>query len=140
MLPVIRKNESFPSLIDELFNWDWPRITSGRINHAPAVNISEGEKEYTIEVAAPGLKKDDLKVEMEDNVLTISFEKKEEKENKDSHYVRKEFSYNSFSRSFILPDNVNSEKIEASHKDGILYIRVPKPEEPKKITKQIKVA
>jgi HSP20 family protein len=100
----------------------------------PSVNIAETNDSFNIEVAAPGMKRDDFKVELDNNVLTISSEvenKKEEKD-KEGNYTRKEFSYQSFQRSFALPENkVEGEKIAARYADGILHITVPKKEEAK---------
>ncbi len=142
MLPILNRTHSIPSLIDEFLNSDlWP-ITEASRNYykVPAVNISENEKDYRIEVAAPGMKKDDFKVDLDDNVLTISSEIENKKEEKKDNYVRREFSFNSFKRSFILPDSVETEKIGATYTDGVLHITVPKSEETKKITRNIKIA
>ena len=103
----------------------------------PAVDISEGENEYTVRAELPGVSKEDVRITMQDNILTIRGEKKEEKEAKESNYHRTERSYGSFQRSFTLPTHVKSDKIEASHKDGVLTITLPKVEEAK--PKQIEV-
>ena len=98
----------------------------------PAVNIKEKDDEFLIELAAPGFKKEDFKLSVENNTLTISSEKNEESEEKNNNYTRKEFSYQSFSRSFNLPEKiVNSDEIEAKYSDGILNVRIPKREEQK---------
>ncbi len=102
----------------------------------PAVNIKEEENHYEIEMAAPGLKKKDFNVELDNNVLTISVEKEQEKEDKHDTYTRKEFNYTSFRRSFTLPENdVDMEKIDAKYQDGVLHIMIPKlvKEENKKL-------
>jgi len=110
-------------------------------NNLPAVNISEGKDDFRIEVAAPGLNKEDFKINLEHNVLTISSEKENKNEEKDGKYMRKEFSYSSFRRSFTLPDTINAEKISANHNDGILCITIPKKEEAKvKPARQIEIA
>ena len=107
----------------------------------PAVNIREDEKKFTLELAVPGMDKKDLKIDINEDVLTISSETKNESERIKDGYKRKEFSYSSFCRSFQLPENVNREKIEASYKDGILSVALPKAEEEKnKISKQIKIS
>lgn len=103
----------------------------------PAVDIAEGDNEYTVRAELPGVSKDDVRITMQDNILTIRGEKKEEKETKESNYHRTERSYGSFQRSFTLPTHVKSDKIEASHKDGVLTITLPKAEEAK--PKQIEV-
>jgi HSP20 family protein len=107
----------------------------------PAVNITEKKDDYLISMAAPGLKKEDFKIDVEGNMLTISSEKEEENEEKDERYTRQEYSYSSFERSFTLPDEVNKDKIEAQYKDGVLELVLPKKEEVKKmaISKQIAV-
>jgi HSP20 family protein len=92
----------------------------------PAVNIVQSDKNYAVEVAAPGLKKNDFKIEVEDGILTISAEKEEEKEDKNKRYTRREYSYNAFSRSFVLPDNVKATDVKAQYEDGVLRINVPK--------------
>ncbi|GGC33162.1 heat-shock protein [Parapedobacter defluvii] len=95
----------------------------------PSANISETPQAYLLELAAPGLKRDDFKLEVENHTLTISSEKQEEKEEKKNGYSRKEYSFNSFSRSFTLPDSVKESDISASYTDGILKITIPKTEE-----------
>ncbi len=87
---------------------------------------AETEKDFIVEVAAPGMKKDDLKVEVKEGTLYISAETKAEKEEKEDNYMRKEFSFSSFKRSFYLPENVKEEAILANYKDGILYLTLPK--------------
>ncbi len=145
MLPMLRKTRgSVPSFIDEFFGKDWmdsvfsdrPGITT------PAVNVKETDDDFLIEVAAPGLDKNDFNVNLDNNVLTISSEKEHKDEEKEgSRYMRREFSYTSFSRSFTLPEAVDAEKIQAKHKDGVLMISIPKREESKrKPPKQIDIS
>ena len=105
----------------------------------PAVNIQEDEKQFLLELAVPGMKKDDFKIDLENQVLTISSEIKEETEETENNYTRREFVYNSFSRSFTLPKSIVSEKIKADYKDGILKISLPKNKETK-LSREIKVA
>lgn len=139
----MRKKGAFPSLIDEFFGRDLPGFffdTENRFN-TPAVNISENKDNYLIELAAPGLEKNDFKIDLDNNVLTISSEKKQEHEEKDEHIMRREFSYETFSRSFSLPEGVDAENIKATHKDGILKVFLPKSEEAKvKPARQIKIS
>ena len=98
----------------------------------PSVNVKETDNEFKLEIAAPGLKKEDFKLNLENNVLTIASEKEENTEEKDNGYARKEFSYYSFSRSFTLPEKVvDAEKIEAKYENGVLEILIPKREEEK---------
>jgi HSP20 family protein len=98
------------------------------------VNIKEDDESYCIEVAAPGMKKSDFKVTLDNGLLSISTEQQHQHEEKDqeSRYTRREFSYQSFSRSFQLPDTCEQEKIKARYRDGILYLTVPKKEEAKR--------
>ncbi len=106
--------------------------------HNPAVNIQEDEKQFTLELAAPGLQKDDFKINLDNQLLTISKEATEEKEEVKENYTRKEFVYNSFSRSFRLPKFIMADKIKADYKDGILKLSLPKDEKAT-LTRQISV-
>ena len=125
---------SVPHLFDDFFTKDFFGIAPGVFNQraaSPAVNIKETESDFQLEVSAPGMKKDDFVLELDKNMLTISAEFKDEKEEKDEkgQYTRREFNYSSFSRSFTLPeDKVNEEKIGATYKDGILHVTLPKKE------------
>jgi HSP20 family protein len=143
MLPSLRTRTTWPNLAEEFFNGDlFPGFFDNETRYTmPAVNITEGKDDYKIEVAAPGLNKEDFKVNFENNVLTVSSEKEEKNEEKDEKVMRKEFSYYSFSRSFALPQTINAEKIKAIHKDGILQVFVPKREEAKeKPAREIKIS
>jgi HSP20 family protein len=106
---------------EKFFDSDWLKKQS-----LPAVNVKETDKAYEIELSVPGRSKKDFNISAENGVLTISSEQKEEKEQKEKNYSRKEFSYNSFSRSFSLPDNANEEDIRANYADGILKLEVAK--------------
>ncbi len=143
MLPTLRTRTSLPSLVEEFFNGDlFPKFFDWESRYSiPAVNIVEGKDEYRIEVAAPGLTKEDFKIQLDNNVMTVSSEKEEKKEEKDEKVMRREFSYCSFRRSFSLPETVNTDKIKATHKDGILQITIPKKEEAKeKPAREIKIS
>lgn len=144
MLPMLRKSRAtMPSLIDEFFGRDlMDSLLSERTGvSTPAINVIENTDDFQIEVAAPGLDKQDFKIDLDNNVLTISSEKELKNEEKDGRYMRREFSYSSFTRSFSLPEAVNAEKIKANHKDGILRITIPKREEAKrKPPKQIAIS
>ena len=137
---------TIPSLLDDFFNRDWldSSLANWRVSGAtlPAVNVMESNDEFRIEVAAPGMKRNDFKVELDNNVLTISSERQEQSENKDGSYTRREFSYQSFQRSFALPENkVLGDKISARYVDGILHVSVPKSEDAKvKPARQIAVS
>jgi HSP20 family protein len=110
------------------------------VNRVP-VNIRETDKSYEMEIMAPGLRKEDFNVNISDNMLTVSFEHKEEnkEENKREGYLRQEYRMQSFSRNFTLDDTVDADKISAQYKDGVLHMSLPKKEGAQKITKSIKV-
>jgi HSP20 family protein len=140
MLPSISKRTLSPFL-SSIFDDDFFPVFTSRSSSMPAVNIKENEKNYTLELAVPGIDKKDLKIDVNEEVLTISSETKNEAEEENDGYKRKEFSYSSFCRSFYIPENVNREKIGASYRDGILSVELPKMEEEKnKITRQIKIS
>jgi HSP20 family protein len=134
-------------LMDNFFGRDWfdSSLSNWRSygSTLPAVNVRETNDEFMIEVAAPGMKRDDFKVELDNNVLTISSQREESDEQKDEegNYTRKEFSYESFQRSFSLPQNkVRAEEIKAKYTDGVLHVSVPKTEDAKtKPVKQIQI-
>lgn len=108
---------------------------------APAANIIENESNFQLELAIPGMNKEDFKIDVENIVLTISSEKKIENEENDKNFTRREFAYGCFSRSFTLPKSVDNENINASYKDGILQIILPKKEEERtKIKREIAIA
>jgi HSP20 family protein len=141
MLPMLRT--TWPILMDEFLSNDYlGEFFNGKtVTNAPAVNIIEGKDDFRIEVAAPGLEKKDFVVNLENNVLAISSEKESNKEEDDGKVMRREFNYKSFKRSFTLPNTVDGDKISATHKEGILYITIPKREEAKvKPPRQIDVA
>ena len=140
MLPTIAKR-TFSPFLSNLFDDDFFPVMANRTSSMPAVNIRENEKNFILELAVPGMDKKDLKIDINEDVLTISSETKNETEENTDGYKRKEFSFSSFCRSFYIPENVNKEKIGASYKDGILNVELPKNEEEKnKISKQIKIS
>ena len=126
---VRRSNVLFPALMNEMFKPDWFGGMENYNNTLPAVNIRENEKDFELEIAVPGQKKEDFNIEVDKNVLTISMENKNEEEVKDDNFTRREFSYSSFKRAFTLPETVNEDKINASYTDGILRFTLPKKEE-----------
>ena len=142
MLPMLRNRTLFPSLADEFYGKDWPGFVNEQTGVSmPAVNIIEGKDDFKIEVAIPGLKKEDFKLKVENDVLTISSEEENRKEEKNEKFMRKEFSYSSFSRSFILSDGVDPDKINAFYKDGVLDVIIPKKEAAKeKPVRQINIS
>lgn len=127
---------SFRSLVDQFF--DEELGTAGRSSFSPEVNILETEKAYEIHLFAPGMKKEDFQLDLNDQYLTISGERKSSKEEKVVKYHRLETSYGKFSRSFYLPESTNVSKIEAFYKDGILEVSIPKDEQ-KNLRTTIKV-
>ncbi len=138
---------SVPSMFDRMFEgdmMDWNNWNfAGTNSTMPAVNVKENDNEFSIEVAAPGLSKKDFQVNYENGRLTISSEKKDEREEKDGDRItRREFSYRSFQRSFTVPEEVvDAEKIDAKYTDGILYLTLPKREEAKpRPARQIKIS
>jgi HSP20 family protein len=108
-------------------------------NRIPAVNIAETENEFEVELAVPGLKKEDFKINLEKNVLTVSAEKKAEEVNENKKYSKREYSYSSFTRSFTLPQSADQNKIEADYTDGILKFTIAKKEEAKIVTREITI-
>lgn len=129
MLPRINTGFDFPDLLDRFFNDNYVRNKNAINDYTvPAVNVSEDEKQYEVDVAAPGMEKKDFNIDVTDNMLTISAEKEQEDKQEEENYVRREFGYTQFKRTFALPDNVNEEKIDANYKDGVLKIAIPKKE------------
>lgn len=130
----IKKSENgwdVPSIFSDFF--DTEKFFGGSFfngfKNLPAANVKENDKEFKVELSAPGFKKDQLKIEMKDDILTISGEYKEEKTEENERFTRKEFSQSSFVRSFQLPTSADSDNIKAEYKDGILNILIPKKEE-----------
>ena len=127
----------FDNLVDRLISndlFDWSSRNFSTTNTTlPAVNVREDDDQFAVEMAAPGLKKEDFKIELHNRVLSISSERREtqEEEIKNANYTRREFSYQSFVRSFSLPEVVDTEKIDARYTDGVLYVVLPKREEAK---------
>ena len=105
----------------------------------PRVNVKDEDKKFVVELAAPGMEKKDFKINLENNSLTISSQKKEEKTEKNKNYSMREFSFNSFSRSFTLPKNIKANQIDANYKNGVLSISLPKEEEEAKLSRQISI-
>jgi len=133
----------FPSLFDDYLTKDFfsfPMRSGFNGNSVPAVNVKETDKAFELEMAAPGMEKKDFKIELEQDTLVISAHKenKTEEKSEDGRYSRKEFSYQSFTRSFNLPkEMVKEDEISASYKDGILHIAVPKKEASKSWFKKL---
>jgi HSP20 family protein len=141
MLPTITRRSFRPFYMPNIFDDDFFPGLSNRTSSMPAVNIKEDDKNYVLDLAVPGIDKKDLKIDINEDVLTISSETKTESEESKDGYKRKEFSYSEFCRSFYIPENVNREKIEANYKDGVLSVSLPKQEEEKnKITRKIEIS
>ncbi len=143
MLPTTNKRFRLPGLLDDFFSSDWlsDRSNWDDSNSLPAVNISETKDSYEIDLAAPGIDKKDLKLDLQNNVLTVSCEKREQHEQNEDNFMRKEFNYSSFSRSFTLPETVNADKIKADHTNGVLKIHIPKkPEAVERGPRQISIS
>jgi len=141
---LAKLSETMPSVFDDFFK-PWNEWFEGggllsRTMKVPAVNITEQKNEYLVSLAAPGLKKEDFKIDVDGNMLIISSEKEESKEEKEKKFTRKEYSYSSFSRCFTLPEEINQAKIEAKYEDGVLKISLPRKEGVNKTTaKQITI-
>jgi len=139
MTTLIKRNSNLfptaPSFFDDFFTrdvFDWSNTNKAYGVSMPAVNIKENENAFEVEVAVPGLKKEDFKIELDKDVLTVSSEKESQEEKNEENFRRKEFSYSSFKRTFSLPENkVDGEKVAAKYEDGVLYINLPKREEVK---------
>lgn len=147
-MALLSKSESnyLPSFVDrffgnELTDWRMNNFTSPN-SSMPAVNVRETDDDYLIDVAAPGMKKEDFKINFQNNLLTISSEKEEEKEKKETDYSRREFNYQSFQRTFSVKETkIEADKINAKYIDGVLHIKLPKKEEVKpRPPKDIKVS
>lgn len=134
MLQMTRFNDQnwFPTLFNDFFDNDFWMTSTKKNVTAPAVNVIDEEKEYKVEVAAPGMTKEDFQIKLDnDNNLIIALEKKTQNENHDkktNKYLRREFSYSKFQQAFTLPDDVEKEKITAKMNDGVLTIDIPKKE------------
>ena len=131
MVPVRRTQNWLPDIFNDFFDNDWMVKTSAT---APAINVLENEHNYEIEVAAPGMNKEDFKVHIDENGnLAIEMEKKTEEkdEKRHGHYLRREFSYSKFQQTMILPDDVERDKISAKVENGVLNVIIPKVEKAK---------
>lgn len=129
-MSLIKRNDVlFPSLMNEIFKPDWFGGMDNFKVHVPAVNIKENEKDFELQLAVPGRKKEDFQIEVNENVLTISSETKSEENVENENYTRREFSFASFKRAFTLPETIDEDNIKATYEDGILTFNLPKKEE-----------
>lgn len=136
MSNLVKGNNFWPStstvdqfLTDSIFNWR-NEISEGF--RTPKVNIKETNEEFMVEMAAPGMKRDDFQIELDNDILVISAEVENQNEENNKSYTRKEFSYESFRRTFHLPNSVEADKIKAMYEDGLLRLVIPKKEEAKR--------
>lgn len=138
MRPMIRRNAWLPTVFNDFFDNDFmPRANAT----APAINVIETQDEYTVELAAPGLKKEDFNVNInEEGNLVVKMEKKIEQEDKKAHYLRREFNYTKFEQTLLLPDDVEKAKISARVEHGVLTVTLPKTEQARtKVERQIEI-
>ncbi len=131
---------AYSGILDSLFNPD-PLISPNLVSRLPAVNIAETDTEFHLELAAPGLKREDFKINLDKDQLVISAEQQESNSDTRSpqKFNRREFVYNTFTRTFILPESADQNKVEAEYTDGILFIRIAKKEEAKVQAREIRV-
>ena len=141
MTPMMRRNAAWlPEVFNDLFNMDYmPKANAT----APAINVKENDKQYTVELAAPGMKKEDFNVHINDEGnLIIKMEQKQEKkeEDKSTRYLRREFSYSKFEQTLLLPDDVVKDKIAAHVEHGVLTVDLPKQQQEQvKVSRQIEI-
>jgi HSP20 family protein len=145
-MSLIRFSTRYPALFDHFVyndSSDWSNLNFLKTNTTlPSVNIKESDEDFEFEIAAPGLSKEDFRLELNNDLLTISSERENNNEMKEGEqFTKREFSYSSFTRSFTLPDTADGEKIEARYENGILRLLIPKKEEAKpKPVRQIAIA
>lgn len=138
--PEKRNNSLLPGfsdVFDSIFNDTF--LNDRMVARVPAANISETAENYHIELAAPGLKKEDFKLNIDRNVLSISVEQVSESNNEKKNYSKREYSYSSFVRSFTLPESADDSRIEATYTDGVLKVDIAKKEEAKSVSRQIEI-
>ena len=135
---LIRKqNTWYPSIMDDFFNTNWNFDIPTYSNSLPAVNIKETDKEFSLQIASPGLTKEDFQVSFEENVLSIEVVKKDDVKENNTDFTRFEFDYNFFKRSFTIPESVETSKIEALYLNGVLNINLPKKKEAQPLPKKL---
>mgnify|MGYP001069223657 CR=1 FL=1 len=145
-MTIIRwQNRPFvPNMFNRFFENEFPTRFERNCGCAPAVNILEKEDQYEIQMSAPGMTKEDFKIEVEKNMLTISFERKEENQDQENrqaeNWIRREFEMDSFTRSFTIPEQTETEKITARYENGILYVGVPHETEKARLSRRIEIA
>lgn len=137
-MQLTKKSDWFSGFLSDVFE-DNKAIESFKRNTLPAVNISEDAKEYLVEVCAPGINKEDIKVKIEDDSLSVSFKSESKKEQNDKNYSKREYTYSSFERKTAIPKNVLHDQITATFENGILTIKLPKDEMPPVNSKEIPI-
>ena len=141
---IRRQRRGFPSesdFFDDFFGGEENFLSRRMPGSTPSVNVAESDHEFIIELAAPGMEKEDFSLSIDHNVLTISAERRDEKTDEQKSYTRREFSYSSFQRSFTLPDSADTDRVGAKYDNGILHITLPKREDTKKLPKrEIKIS
>jgi len=140
----VRTNDSaanpFENLFNDFFEGEFlPQRKNRSFGSMPAANVKETEKAYHVELASPGMKKEDFKIELDEDLLTIRSEKEVQKEEKDTRFTKREFNYTSFVRSFRLPEEVDAENISAHYENGILALEIPKKELEAKTVRKIDI-
>jgi HSP20 family protein len=138
--PENKRNSLMPGfndVFDSIFNDTF--FADRMVTRVPAANISESTDHYHVDLAAPGLKKEDFKLNLERNVLSISVEQRTEDTQEERNYAKREYSYSSFVRSFTLPESADENGIQATYNNGVLAINIPKREEAKTISRQIEI-
>lgn len=134
--------KSFDGIMKDLFNEIPTKVGKSvreDVLHFPPANIIEKADSYTVELSVPGFTKEDFNVKLDNNMLTVSTEKKEESNDSTDKFIRREFSYRAFNRSFVIDEKIETEKIAAKYENGILTLELPKKESEKKVTKEISV-
>ncbi|MBL6963228.1 MAG: Hsp20/alpha crystallin family protein [Bacteroidetes bacterium] len=132
---------TYSKFFDNFFENDLDFFSPRAKNNLPAANVVESKEEFVIELAAPGMKKKDFNVKIENDVITIESKREEKEVKEEMNFTRREFNYSSFSRSFTLPESIDNEKIDARYEDGVLRIHLPKKEEAKvKALREIKIS
>jgi len=126
---IKRNNLVFPSLMNEIFKPDWFGGIENLNSTLPAVNIKDNQKDFELELAVPGRKKEDFNIEIDNEVLTVSSELKQDAETIEENYTRREFGMSSFKRAFTLPKTIDTDNIKADYVDGLLKFTLPKKEE-----------
>ncbi|ADY27936.1 MULTISPECIES: Hsp20/alpha crystallin family protein [Cellulophaga] len=128
-MSLVKRNTVFPSLLNEILNTDWYGGLENNTSNTAPVNIKENEKDYTLELLAPGREKEDFNIEIDKNILSVSVLDEKVKTDVNEKFSLKEFSVKSFKRTFSLPDTINEDSINVTYKNGVLKFTLPKKEE-----------